>query len=106
MDYETLNETKKDEQKKSDTQEMSYNRDDFSSMCIDLLKKVNFKVAIFIFIIGIFIFSDVFIDNILLSFGDDTVYGSNPTTKGTIIQLSFLTISYIIFDLLIQGEIL
>jgi hypothetical protein len=101
MEYETLNSSSEKKLKEV----KSYDRDDFSSMLIDLIKKINFKVAIFLFFLGIFIFSDIFIDIVLNKF-NDAVDGNEPTTKGTIIQLLFITISYMAFDLLVQGEIL
>ena len=79
--------------------------DDFPSMATDMIKGINWKIAFFIFILGIFIFSDVFIEMCLVNF-TDTIDGDCPTTKGTIIQLLFLVLGYIILDLSVQGEFL
>jgi hypothetical protein len=113
MEYETLdsqppkkNKFNKIEQSyDSNIKEQVFNKDDFSTMLIDLFKKVNLKIAIFLFLLGIFIFSDIFIEMILSQFSG-SVEGSETTTKGTIIQLIFISVSYIILDLLVQGEIL
>jgi hypothetical protein len=81
--------------------------DDFPSMFVDVFKKVNFKIAFFIFIIGIFIFSDIFIENIIKPWSSDAVDGADtPTSKGVFIQLIFLTLGYIGIDLLVQGGVL
>jgi hypothetical protein len=81
--------------------------DDFPSMFVDIFKKVNFKIAFFLFVIGIFIFSDIFIENIIKPWSIDSVDGSDvPTSKGVFIQLIFLTLGYIGLDLLVQGGVL
>lgn len=78
--------------------------DDFPSMFVKLLTAVNFKIAIFIFIIGMIVFSDVFVLNVLTSFNDATTNLQMPSTYGTMIQLSFLVLGYIAIDLLVQGK--
>ncbi len=90
-DYESFDEAPK------------YNgKDDFPGMITDLIKRTNWKVAFFLFILGVLIFSDVFINLFLISI-KDAVEGDTPTQKGTIIQLVALTIGYVICDLLVQG---
>jgi hypothetical protein len=76
---------------------------DFPSMGMDLMKRVNFKIATFLILIGFFIFSDVFINKLL-----PTNYHEMgcPTTQGTTIQLLLLVLSYIIIDLLAQGGVI
>lgn len=81
------------------------NKDDFVSMGSDLFQGINWKVSFFLFILGVLIFSDVFIELFLVSI-NDAVEGDTTTTKGTMIQLFSLTLGYIIIDLLVQGEIL
>lgn len=78
---------------------------DFISMFSDLFNGINYKVAILIFILGIIIFSDSFIECFLVGFSN-SVDGDIPTTKGTIIQLILLTLGYIIIDLMVSSEIL
>jgi hypothetical protein len=80
--------------------------DDFPSMFVKLFSRINIKVAIFIFILGLFLFSDIFIKNILSSFKGAVSDLGYPTTNGTVIQLIFLIIAYLIVDLLIQGNYL
>lgn len=75
---------------------------DFPSMGVDLLKKMNFKVAFFVFLLGIFIFSDVFIEALPDRYQD----GLMPNTHGTFIQLLSLTVGYLIIDLLAQASII
>lgn len=78
---------------------------DFINMFSDLFNSINYKVAIFLFILGILIFSDIFIESFLPLF-KGSVDGDTPTTKGTTIQLVALTFGYIIIDLLVTGEII
>lgn len=95
-DTETLTNNKKKGNK--------YNNDevsgDFPSIGIELLKKTNFKIAIFLFLIGLFIFSDVFIDNFLPK---NNVDGYCADSKGTMIQLLVFVLLYLVIDLLVQG---
>lgn len=81
-----------------------YGGDDFPSMLVNLLTSINIKIAIFIFIIGMIIFSDMFVLNVLSSFKDAVNNIQTPTTNGTVIQLICLTIGYICIDLLVQGK--
>lgn len=101
MEFETLGQVKQCVKKNKSTNE----NDDFSHMLVDLFKKINVKIAIFIFLIGIFVFSDLFIEIFLNKF-NGAVDGHETTTKGTMIQLMMISVSYIILDLLVQGEFL
>jgi hypothetical protein len=74
---------------------------DFMKITGDIFGGINFKLACFVFILGIIIFSDVFIDGILLKI-DGTVNGECTTTKGTIIQLLLLSLGLIMLDLAIK----
>lgn len=79
------------------------NQGDFPSMGMDLLKRVNVKISLFLLLIGFFIFSDVFINKLL-----PTNYHEMgcPTNQGTMLQLTLLVLSYICIDLLVQGGII
>lgn len=76
---------------------------DFPSIGVDLLKKINFKVAIFLFLIGAFILSDIFIENALPR---KYINGDCADTSGTMIQLLCLVLAYLIIDLIVQGGLL
>ena len=76
--------------------------DDFPSMTADLFKNTNFKTAVFLFLFGVLIFSDVFIANVLDKY-NGAVESGVATTKGTIVQLLVLVVGYLIIDLLVQG---
>jgi hypothetical protein len=75
---------------------------DFPSICVNVVKKINFKISIFLFFIGMFVFSDIFIDNFLPK---DNVDGYCADTKGTVMQLITLVLAYIVIDLMVQSEI-
>jgi hypothetical protein len=83
----------------------SENSDDLPSMCVDLIRNIPVKQSFFIFILGIFIFSDIFIEHILVNFSNSVV-ADMTTSKGTGLQLLFLIMGYIIVDLLIKGNYL
>lgn len=77
---------------------------DFPSMLMKLCCRLNIKIGIFIFILGLFIFSDVFVRNVLSQFSDAVGSLNYPTTYGTIVQLLFLVFGYLLIDLLVQGK--
>jgi len=77
---------------------------DFPSMGVDLIKQVNIKIAFFLLMIGLFIFSDIFIERFLpATYQDGT---GTPNTSGTTAQLIILILCYIVIDLLSQGGVL
>jgi hypothetical protein len=81
------------------------NKTDFMNISGNILTNINYKVTFLLFIMGMLLFSDVFIENVLTKF-KDTVDGECTTTKGTIIQLLLLIISYIVLDLLVKYKFL
>lgn len=102
-EYDTFAEEPKEQKKESFRSEKS--DDHFLGMGYNLLSKINFKVGIFLFFIGMLIFSDIFIDKVLTLFSN-TTFGECTTTKGTVIQLIFLVLGYIIIDVLDKTDIL
>jgi hypothetical protein len=80
-------------------------KSDFLEVLGNVTCNINFKMAIFLFIIGMCIFSDLFINGVLSKF-DGTVSGECTTTKGTVIQLTIFILIYLVLDLLMQGKII
>lgn len=78
---------------------------DFMQLTGNLITDINYKVAFLLFVIGMIVFSDVFIDNVISKI-DGTVDGEITTSKGTILQLLFLVIGYVIADLVVKYEVL
>lgn len=74
---------------------------DFVKISGNIFANINYKQVIFMFFIGLIIFSDLFIDNVIYNIKDG-VEGECPTTKGTIIQLTFFCLALIIVDLMIK----
>ncbi len=105
-DTETLTDYKSKKKHKkhrnsNDCDELS----DFPSMSVDLFKRVNLKVAFFLTLMGIFLFSDVFIEKFLPNkYKDES--GTTSNTSGTAVQLTIFILFYIVVDILIQGCIL
>jgi hypothetical protein len=81
-----------------DEDDTAKNGDDFISMGSDLARRINWKIAAFLFIIGVFVMSDVFIGNILIKCSNCEVDGV-ATSKGTMIQLFCMSLAYIALDL-------
>ena len=81
------------------------NKSDFVSVGGNVLQNINIKVAVLLLIIGMILFSDIFIDGVLAKISG-TVHGECTTTKGTMIQLIMLVLSYIVIDLLVQSKII
>jgi hypothetical protein len=79
---------------------------DFLSEIIEIFKKVNWKLGLFIFVIGlVLIFNNIFVEKILSNF-KGAVNGDSPTTKGTIIQMIFMSLMAIIVDLMIDYKLI
>lgn len=77
----------------------STKKTDLMAVSGNLISNINYKVAFFLFLLGMLIFSDWFIESILSKFSG-TSNGLTTTTKGTVIQLVFLVLAYVIVDLL------
>ena len=88
----------------ADSENRDGDSDDFPSMLGDLCVNINWKIAFILFIIGIFIFSDVFIELLLVRI-KGAVEGDVTTTKGTVIQLAIYSVAYIVIDLLVAGGV-
>ena len=80
-------------------------RDDLGGMVSDFFGRFNVKIAIFIMIFGLFIFSDLFIENVLLHIKDATS-ADTTTTKGTMIQMLIIVLFYLVIDMLVQCEVI
>jgi hypothetical protein len=77
----------------------------FPQIIANMLMCINWKVAAFLFIMGLFLFSDLFIDSILRQV-PGSVDGITPSSKGTLIQMSLLVLSYIFVDSMIKINVL
>lgn len=69
-----------------------------------VLSNINYKVGFLLFFIGMLIFSDIFIDNVLPATMHDGA--GCPNTVGTVTQLTMLVLIYIVLDLLVKYEVL
>jgi hypothetical protein len=96
---ESIDESGKNKNDKDET------HTDFMNVSGNILTSINYKVTFLLFVVGMLLFSDVFIENVLIKF-NDTVDGECTTTKGTMIQLILLIISYIVLDLLVKYKFL
>lgn len=79
------------------------NTTDFVNITGGVMSNINYKLAIYMFVFGLFLFSDVFVDG-FLSYVPNTIDGEYTTNKGTTVQLLLFVLLLVIFDLLIQYE--
>lgn len=76
--------------------------DDFISMAMDGLSAINIKMLILLFLVYIFINSDVFIDNVLSRIKNTTESGI-LTSKGVIVCGIVLILAHVLIDILINS---
>ena len=79
--------------------------DDIGSCVIDACKKVNYKIAGFLFVIFMLVTSTTFIDGVLGKY-NGCVNGVSPTLKGTGIQALALVLGFILIDILTSSELI
>lgn len=90
IDYEPINTTVK-------------SPDDVTSI-LSSIGMNTFKAALFLFVLFIFISSDVFIDRVLSTSDNKYVEGRQATTSGVVVQGIILSIGYILIDILIRCD--
>lgn len=83
--------------------DLSCKKGDFMQLTASTMYSVNYKIAIFLFFVGMIIFSDLFIEKFLSGI-EGATYMECTTTKGTMIQLITFILCYIIIDLMCQGN--
>jgi len=107
--FESVNNdnTKKDSstKKKDVIIEPLDNKTDFVDIISNIIGNVNYKLVFCMLMVGLFIFSNIFIDGILTNISN-SVDGEYTTNKGTTIQLMLYVILLVVFDLLIKYEII
>lgn len=69
-----------------------------------VLGNINYKVGFLLFFIGMLLFSDVFIDNVLPGTMHDGAGCAN--TIGTVTQLTVFVFVYLVLDLLVKYEVI
>lgn len=77
--------------------------DDFMSILLGVVALSNLKLAFFIFIIFLFVTSDIFTEHVLHKFSDN-VY--NDQVKCTMIQATVLVLLFLTFDVFIKAGFL
>ena len=80
-------------------------KSDFMTAGSTVITAVNYKVAALLFFISMIIFSDLFVDNVLIN-TPDAISAGQVTTKGTLIQIGCLIAGYIASDLAVKYEFL
>jgi len=73
---------------------------DLTDMCIEITKKVNWKIMILLFIIVLIINSDLFIENILYKINTNLVVNGNElNSNGIIVQGLIVSGSYVLLSI-------
>lgn len=91
------NKQNKKQEDSEDIFDESQEPDDVTSI-ISGLGMGTFKTAVFLFILFIFISSDVFIDRVLSSPDNSYAEGRHCTTKGTVVQGVLLSLGFIFIN--------
>ena len=74
---------------------------------MNLFKSIPWKTSIYLFILMVIVFSQQFIEHVLLPIGgEEWVYGDQPTNIGTLVLCLMTSLGYIVIDLLINSSIL
>lgn len=79
--------------------------DDLTSIVKDIICGVDYKLIGLLFLIFLFVTSDVFMIRVLDKF-DDAVDYKSPTNRGILIQGVFVVLFYIIADALIKNSVI
>ncbi len=85
-----------------DNKKNDHKKSDLMSISGSIISKINYKISIFLFIVGMILFSDVFINSVLSKI-PNSVSGECTTTKGTVLQLTILCLFYLTADLFSQA---
>ena len=64
------------------------------------------KLIFGLFLLFLFVVSDIFVNNVVSGFGEKAVKCRNPTVWGTVLQGVFLVIGYVVLLHLIDRQIL
>jgi len=94
-----------DDDEIEETPSKKHKKTDLMKMTGNMLSTINYKVAFLLFVVSMILFSDVFINTVLTEFSD-TIEGECTTTKGTMMQLTFMILAYVVLDLVVQYELL
>ena len=93
--------------KDDDLSDASSDKHDVFDIFGSIFGRVHIWMSILLFILFILINTTFFVDDILKKINSNFVSADgNPTTNGIIMQGVFLSVGYIILDLLVSGGIL
>lgn len=79
--------------------------DDLASALVGLFSISNLKLIVFLFIIFLFVSSDIFIEKFLHKF-NNAVNNREPTAKGVMIQGIVLILLFMFMDIIIKTGLL
>lgn len=79
--------------------------DSFSSIIADFFVGVNYKLILMLFLIYVFLMSDMFIDKVLSRLDGAVSERRNLTSKGALINGVVLVLLYMTADMLINNKI-
>jgi hypothetical protein len=81
-------------------------KSDFLQLSGRLITSIQWKVLIIVFVIGCLILSDVFINGVLKNINPNFVDGEHTTSTGTAMQMLFISIAYMLIDLVVKSDFL
>jgi hypothetical protein len=80
--------------------------DDITSVIANSGIGRSIKIAAFIFLLFVFVCSDVFIDRLLSTKDNTFAEGRHPTSNGTAVQGVIVALGYIVINLLVTGGLI
>lgn len=86
-----------------DEEQSDATKSDFMKIGGNIFSNIPYKLTFFMFLVGMLIFSDLFIDGFLHGI-PGAVDGECASSKGTIIQLLLFCLALIMLDLMIKYE--
>lgn len=83
------------------TKKRNHSGDDFIGCFVDFIKTIPWKLAIFVFLLVIFVNSDIFYTRLLGKI-NGAMDGSDTTTKGECIKAGVVALAYVILYVLVD----
>ena len=80
--------------------------DSFTSIIADFFVGVNYKLILMLFLIYVFIMSDMFIDKVLSKMEGTVRNNHDLTSKGTMVNGILMILLYMTADMLIRNQII
>ena len=96
---------KKDKKKRGKRDKKNEKTNDLAEMLLSPFMAINFKTCLLLFLIFLFVSSNIFYDQFLSNF-DDTKASGQLTNKGVVIQGIFLVLFFIVAQMVVEFDLI